>query len=162
MCTVCGSPPCPDLNLIHYKKQPALFCLPICRSIPTVGRRLPNRQGSRHVSRLLTDVYRKRRQCANRRKTAVWRCRLPIRQGRCLVLVYAQSAGQNSYIGRLQLVYWYGRFGRGVYRYGQTGGRMRSNRARKWRLVRLSGFGRNRCCCPAKTGRTVMQRCDVP
>ena len=23
-------------------------------------------------------------------------------------------------------------------------------------------FGRNRCCCPAKTGRTVMQRCDVP
>ncbi|EEG22980.1 hypothetical protein EIKCOROL_02387 [Eikenella corrodens ATCC 23834] len=20
-CTVCGSPPCPDLNLIHYKKQ---------------------------------------------------------------------------------------------------------------------------------------------
>ena len=25
------------------KKQPALFCPPICRSIPTVGRRLPSR-----------------------------------------------------------------------------------------------------------------------
>ena len=24
ICTVCGSPPCPDLNLIHYRMQAAL------------------------------------------------------------------------------------------------------------------------------------------
>ena len=25
ICTVCGSPPCPDLNLIHYKRLPEIF-----------------------------------------------------------------------------------------------------------------------------------------
>ena len=28
--------------------------------------------------------------------------------------------------------------------------------------IRLSGFGRNRCCCPAKTGRTAIRRCGAP
>ena len=125
------------------------FTLPICRSIPTVGRRLPNRQGVQRVCRLLTGVHRKCRQCANRCKTEVWRCRLPIRQERYFVLAYAQLASRNNCIGRLPLGCLYGH---GVYRYGQTDGRMRSNHAETQQLVRLSGFGRNRCCCPAKTG----------
>ena len=148
--------------MLKHKKQPALFCLPICRSTPTVGRRLPNRQGAQRVCRLLTGVHRKRRQCANRCKTEVWRCRLPIRQGHYPVPAYAQSAGRNSCIGRLRLCCLFGLFGRGVYRYGQTGGRMRSNHAEKRRLARLSGFGPNRCCCPAKTGKTAIRRCGAP
>ena len=148
--------------MLKHKKQPALFCLPICRSIPTVGRRLPSRQGVQRACRLLMDVHRKRRRCANRCKTVVWRCRLLIRQRHCLVLTYAQSAGRNSCIGRLRLGCLCGLFGRGVYRYEQTGGRMRSNRAEIRRLVRLSGFGRNRCCCPAKMNRTAIRRCGAP
>ena len=148
--------------MLKHKKQPALFCLPICRSIPTVGRRLPSRQGVQRACRLLMDVHRKRRRCANRCKTVVWRCRLLIRQGRCLVLAYAQSAVRNSCIGRLPLDCLCSRFGSGVYRYGQTDGRMRSNRAETRRLVRLSGFGRNRCCCPAKMNRTAIRRCGAP
>ena len=148
--------------MLKHKKQPALFCLPICRSIPTVGKRLPSRQGAQRACRLPTDVYRKRRRCANRCKTVVWRCRLPIRQGHYPVLAYTQSAGRNSCIGRLPLDCLCGWFGSGVYRYGQTDGRMRSNRAETRRLARLSGFGRNRCCYPAKTGRTAIRRCGAP
>ena len=107
-------------------------------------------------------AHRMRRLCANRRKTAAWRCRLPIRQGHCLVLPCRKSVGRNSCIGRLPLGCLCCRFGGGVCRYGQTGGRMRSNSAEIRRFAHLSYFVRSRCCCPAKMGRTAMRQCGVP
>ena len=58
ICTICGSPPCPDLNLIHYRtdcitEYPASRIFPLC---PSDGTAKPPRRGRGHLKLHLRAV----------------------------------------------------------------------------------------------------------